>query len=429
MAMDPVTLTAVESLAHELLPALQRRLSALLAMPAGERRCDEATRQLTVNTIELFAMLREWIGNPASGTGHGSGAAADGQLTVVTAVSIPRELVDALSEHVDLLESDQICLNGLGRDFSKPGLPTSAAAQVAEISSRLSQDVASIKKITCVMQQRPSTDLARALQRVVDGNVADSQAGYSMRLSFESFNVDQAQVEVAASAFASAVRCVADGAMAQGNPQPVVEVAARISAGLVRATLRCPGLKSLEGVKLDALARTFAAVKGAVYVLRGERPGVVCEVPASLRSMTGIIVRAGGENYALPVHGIIETLRIDPALIQIIAGQEFLNLRSTSLPLIALAAVVGKSSQGHVQGQGKEVAGPRYAVVVASGSNRFGLVVDGLIQHRDLSLRPLGGGLANRPEVIGGALDSDGKVIMVIDPRHIRANLARPGAA
>jgi chemotaxis protein histidine kinase CheA len=45
--------------------------------------------------------------------------------------------------------------------------------------------------------------------------------------------------------------------------------------------------------------------------------------------------------------------------------------------------------------------------------------VDELVQHRDLTLRPLGGALAARPEIFGGAIDADGKIIVVFDPREI----------
>ena len=415
MTMDPVTSTAFESLAHEVLPALQRRLAALAALPADDRRCDEATRHLIINTLELFPMLREWMENKVP-SGKPVVAPADPGL-----VQVPGELLDTLVEYADLLELDQLRLRAMVKGLSANDRQESGALELSAVAARLSQDVNGIRRVAAGLQQRTSSELATALQRIVAGHVAEHPAHYAVRTSFEAFNLDQAQIDVAANSFASAVRVVAEGAVAQGEKSPVIEVSARLTAGLVRATLRCAGLKSLDGVKVDALARTFALVKGSVFIVRGERLAIACEVPASLRAMTGIVVKAGEENYALPVHGIIETMRIDPSLVQQIAGQEFLNLRSTSLPLVPLTAVVGKPVSKSGDG--------RYAVVVASGSNRFGLVVDRLIEHRDLSLRPLGGSLANRPEVIGGALDSDGNVIMVIDPRHIRITAAKSSAA
>ncbi len=406
MTMDPVTSTAFEGLALELLPALQQRLAALAALPADGRRCDEVTRQLIVSAVDLLSMLRPWVEGRA-GQEH---------------VSVPRELVDSLVEHADLLEIDQLHLHALARGFTAAAQKDPVGGQIANVSKRIAQDVTGIRRIAAGLQQRPSSDLAGALRRLVLANASKGTSRYSILTRFEAFGMDQTQVEVAADAFAGAVRCVAEGAIAQGDNCPAVEVSARLSAGLVRATLRCQGLKSLDGLNIEALARAFAAVKGTVFLIRGDRPAIVCEIPASLRVMPGIVVRAGDENYALPVHGIVETMRIDPGHIQTISGQEFLNLRSMSLPLIPLVAVVGKPVM-------KSLEAVRYAVVVASGSNRFGLVVDSLVEHRNLSLRPLGGSLASRPEVIGGALDTDGNVIMVIDPRHIRVSAAKPSAA
>ncbi len=342
---------------------------------------------------------------------------------------VTSSLFESLADHAGMLEADQLRLHAIAKAFVASKSESAQVQELWELAGRMAVDISAIRSMVTAVQQRPSTELVRRLSDVAARRSSESGLGYTLKTDFSSFDLDHDQMEGIALAIAAAVHSIAVTAGMAGMAVIVVE--GRKDSGLFRATITAESIVSLEDVALDGIAQPFAALKGLVFVRPGNIQALVCEVPGSLRSMKGIVVRAGRENYALPVHSIVETMRLDPLHIQVIGGQEFLNFRSTSLPLVPLVSLlgeVGSYDSGHDSGHQNDAGSPRYALVVSVAGKRFGLVVDQLIQHRDLVLRNLGGSLAARPEIIGGAVDADGKIIMVLNPRYIDQSALKPAA-
>ena len=342
---------------------------------------------------------------------------------------VTSSLFESLADHAGMLEADQLRLHAIAKAFVASKSESAQVQELWELAGRMAVDISAIRSMVTAVQQRPSTELVRRLSDVAARRSSESGLGYTLKTDFSSFDLDHDQMEGIALAIAAAVHSIAVTAGMAGMAVIVVE--GRKDSGLFRATITAESIVSLEDVALDGIAQPFAALKGLVFVRPGNIQALVCEVPGSLRSMKGIVVRAGRENYALPVHSIVETMRLDPLHIQVIGGQEFLNFRSTSLPLVPLVSLLGDAggyNSGHDSGREGDAGSPRYALVVSVAGKRFGLVVDQLIQHRDLVLRNLGGSLAARPEIIGGAVDADGKIIMVLNPRYIDQSALKPAA-
>lgn len=404
---ENLTSKAINRLVDEVLPALQDQLFAISSRPAGQRSCDESTRHLVVEALDLFATLGEWLGRdfPAADP-NGSGAAPRRKGHFIVDASF----LDALVEHADLLDSDQLRLQSVVQLITQNQMDSDLFQDLHGLARRFADDVEGVRGVVDALKQSPSSELVKRLAEVVAENVVDAGLRYEVKSDFSEFDLDHDQLDGLGDALAATAQFLAVSAITSGDTFPVILIEGRKTSGLVRVVLRTEASLPTQGLNLDVLAEQFVQLKGHIFQGAGSIPSLICEVPSSLRSMKGIVVKAGGENYALPVHGIVETMRLDPARIQVIGGQEFLNFRSSSLPLVRLAQILGKTS---------DVAAARYALIVSSSEQRFGLLVDELIEHRDLALRPLGGSLTTRPEVIGGAVDSDGHVIMVIDPARI----------
>jgi len=56
------------------------------------------------------------------------------------------------------------------------------------------------------------------------------------------------------------------------------------------------------------------------------------------------------------------------------------------------------------------------AVIVSSGAEKFGLIVDKLRNEQEFVVKPLGGHLAKIPGISGSTLLGDGKVVLIINP-------------
>lgn len=419
MGMDPVTTIAFESLLKQALPALQERLMAISKLPESERTCDDGMRRIIADSLDLFGMMRHWLGGTSPVEDVPKAAPATSRELAQGRFAAENSLMDALVEHVDLLDSDQLRLQSLAKLMTQSDSPAGLLQELGELASRFTNDVVGVREVVGVLSQSPSSELAKRLAHEVERDAAQGRMDYEMKSDFSEFDLDNVQLDGLVAALAGAVRLIAGTGITLGGAVPVILLEARQASGLIRIVLRTAVPVSFRGLDLEALSQSFAKLKGLVFEGAGEIPSLVCEVPSSLRSMKAIVVQADGENYALPVHGIVETMRLDPSRIQIIGGQEFLNFRSTSLPLVRLTAILGKKTNSTTF---------RYALVVSTSIQRFGLVVDALLEQRHMVLRSLGGSLTSRPEVVGGAVDSDGRVIMVIDPRKFHPESLKPAA-
>lgn len=416
MGMDPVTKDAFDSLVAEILPALQTRLQDIARLPAEQRQSDDDTRHLIINTIDLLAGLRGWLG-----AGEGivsqtvSPAAAPANAQVVTAGSdraLDALALERLSVAISAIELDHLkLLSATKMLLGEPGFAASGEIRkFAELATGIVKSFAKLRASVDTVQRRTGEELASALAQAIAATGAPIPAD----IDLSEVHLDHPMVQPVAAVLAELMRGAAD----QGR----LVVSGRLSAGMLRFTVSvnlAAGQNMLpihaQSAWFRAAAEAARAIKGVVGFDAAERGSVTFEVPASLRGIKGIVVRAGDQHYALPDYGIVETLRLDGQRVQTIDGQDFLNTHETSLPLVSLPKLLGHAEPA----AGAGATRGRYALIVQSRGSKCGVVVDELVQHRELTLRPLGGALSSRPEIFGGAVDADGKVIVVLDPREI----------
>jgi two-component system chemotaxis sensor kinase CheA len=126
--------------------------------------------------------------------------------------------------------------------------------------------------------------------------------------------------------------------------------------------------------------------------------------------MPSLLVRVGGATYALPLHAVTETLRVEPADVQRLHRREAIRLRGAVLPLLPLRDVFGLEP---VRGAARR---PRFVVSVkAGGDRRMGLVVDSLVGGQEVVIKPLGKLVGDVRGVSGAAILGDGSVALILD--------------
>lgn len=460
MAIDPVTSTALKSLVQDALPDIQRRFAGLAAGLDGgpdegldggplKEHDIHSMRHALANTLDLLAIVGVWLSEGApeqeqpvvaiQGTKDESASVSTAGHQVPPRVNsldlknqflIPIQILDGLSEFGDLLEADQLRLRAVSRVAHDMNPEAPFVSQLTELAAQVGDDVAGLRRILDTITFRDSSELETRLEQSLAKVVRESGLRLVVEKSFSQFKVDHAHVDDLAESLAGAAIAMGVVAAGAGVTEPRIRLDAARKGGILQfrfSLFQDASIDVVRSLDLDPFIDMFESVKAVVYRESSGLDYLIVEMPASLKSMKGIVVQSAGETYALPVHGIIETIRIDTNRVQIIGGQEYLNFRSSSLPLVPLADVLGKvdeSGNPNVRSQ----SGTRYALVIQSGGRRFGLTVDQLVQHRELAVRPLGGSLARRRTVMGGAIDSDGRVILVLDPRQVRTAIEK-GAA
>lgn len=168
-----------------------------------------------------------------------------------------------------------------------------------------------------------------------------------------------------------------------------------------------------RGVGMDAVKAAIERLGGRVALASevGEGTMVSLRLPATAALTTVLIVRVGGERFAIPLDMVVETVRIPrKSVLPVGLGQAFV-LRSRTLPLIELAALLGMPAPS--------AAADARILVVDVGQGQVGIVVDDFSERLDVMLRPMTGLLAHIPGVSGTTLLGDGSVLLVLNLAEI----------
>jgi two-component system chemotaxis sensor kinase CheA len=180
-----------------------------------------------------------------------------------------------------------------------------------------------------------------------------------------------------------------------------------------------------RGVGLDVVEASVTAVRGRIDVrsVAGQGTEFRLIVPISLAVLPCLVVAAGGQDFALPLHSV--------TLAQAGDGDGAAHAEERAALWIGGMPVVVSSLAGAVGMPATAPVGP--VVVLESGARRYGFQVDALVGQRDVVVKDLGQLLGRLGVVRGAGVDPDGSVLVVLDAAGLidRAWQSRPapGAA
>ena len=165
-----------------------------------------------------------------------------------------------------------------------------------------------------------------------------------------------------------------------------------------------------RGVGLDIVSTNIQRVNGSIQVEtqigRGTQFKIV--LPLTLAIVPALLVKVADATFAIPLVMITETLRLEQGEIKYISQKPVTVLRQSVLSLINLSDIF-HSQQGDDQGRNI------FAVVVQSGKQRVGLIVDSLVGEEDVVVKPLGGFIGDIPGISSAAILSEGQVALIVD--------------
>ncbi len=228
-----------------------------------------------------------------------------------------------------------------------------------------------------------------------------------------------------------------------------------------------------RGVGMDVVKTNLDQLGGNVDIISevGQGTTISIKLPLTLAIIPCQIIMTGGERYAIPQVNLEELLRI-PATqvkdrVERVGDAEVVRLRGNLLPLIRLSEIIDleytywddrtqetKKDQrqhlsdrrckksplfndGHATSEepssDKELfprstedrrvsaASALNIVVVSTGSMRYGLVVDRLLDSEEIVIKPLGRHLQHCKGYAGATIMGDGRIALILDV----SNLAR----
>jgi two-component system, chemotaxis family, sensor kinase CheA len=166
-----------------------------------------------------------------------------------------------------------------------------------------------------------------------------------------------------------------------------------------------------RGVGMDVVRSNIEAIGGRIDL--HSQPGlgttVRVKIPLTLAILSALIVNVAGQCYAIPQIGVVELVRIgedNASLLQCVGGAPVFRLRESLLPLVRL----DEALQCAAPREGEESI-----VVCQVGGQKFGLVVDRIVDTQEIVVKPLGRMVKAIPFFSGTTILGDGRVIMILD--------------
>jgi two-component system chemotaxis sensor kinase CheA len=179
-----------------------------------------------------------------------------------------------------------------------------------------------------------------------------------------------------------------------------------------------------RGVGMDVVRANVERVGGSVEVESRLGVGTTLRmrVPLTLAIVPSLVVRSGGQSFALPQSALLELVDLPHGnlghVVQQIGSAEVYRLRESLLPMVWLDRLLGlepcetEARQGH------------YMAVLEADGCRYGLVVDDLVSPEEIVVKPLSAVLREIGVFSGATVLGNGTLALILD---VSATAARAG--
>lgn len=198
---------------------------------------------------------------------------------------------------------------------------------------------------------------------------------------------------------------------------------ATLSPEEIDALIFLPGFSTAEkvtdvsgrGVGMDVVRKNIKDLGGEINMVNTPGFGTNFQIslPLTLAILDGMIIRVGAEKYILPISNILETMQVNNnELMHVRNGEEVINVRGEFIPIIYLYRIF------NINGANTNISKP-LVVLVESGRNKFGVVVDELLGQQQVVIKNLEENSNKVDGISGATILGDGNVSLILDVAQI----------
>lgn len=375
----------------------------------------------------------------------------------VESVRVPAERLDELMDRVGELVIVQSRLQQIAAGSADIGLRT-----VSEEMERLCSE---LRVTMMVLRMVPVATLFDRYRRLVHDLQRDTGKKIELSTDGESTEMDKTVIERLADPLVHLVRNSADHGLepteariAAGKPEAgSIRLSARQTGGEViisvtddgrgidRAKVRAkaetagliqpgatipdqdllqlifqPGFSTASsvtnlsgrGVGMDVVKKAIESLHGSIDIASrpGEGSTVSLRIPLTLAIIDGLLVRVGEGHYVIPLPAVEECIEISQEEDLRSRGRAFLSLRDALVPFIRLRElfVTGTKPDPYQK-----------MVVVSTGEERVGLIVDQIIGHHQTVIKSMSKLHDDVTTFSGATILGDGSVALILDVANL----------
>ena len=380
--------------------------------------------------------------------------AADPKLRrKVESVRVPAERLDELMDRVGELVIVQSRLQQIAATSADIGLRT-----VSEEMERLCSE---LRVTMMVLRMVPVATLFDRYRRLVHDLQRDTGKKIELSTDGESTEMDKTVIERLADPLVHLVRNAADHGLEDGDARRAagkseagsIRLSARQTGGEViisvtddgrgidRARVRAkaeaagliqpgatiadqdllqlifqPGFSTASsvtnlsgrGVGMDVVKKAIESLHGSIDLASrpGEGSTVSLRIPLTLAIIDGLLVRVGEGHYVIPLPAVEECIELSQEEDLRSRGRAFLSLRDTLVPFIRLRELFATGTKPDLY---------QKMVVVSTGEERVGLIVDQIIGHHQTVIKSMSKLHDEVATFSGATILGDGSVALILD--------------
>ncbi|MDR3636364.1 MAG: hybrid sensor histidine kinase/response regulator [Isosphaeraceae bacterium] len=167
-----------------------------------------------------------------------------------------------------------------------------------------------------------------------------------------------------------------------------------------------------RGVGLDVVKNAVEALHGTVVL--SSTPGLgtrfTLSVPLTMTTLRALLLKAGGQTFALASASVRTLVRVDPEEFHSIEGRLVLARGGPPVPLAHLAGILGLAQPEPLRA-GVKVPG----LILTAGDRRAALLVDVLEAEQEIIIKNLGTRIRRLRYFSGATVLADGRVALVLN--------------
>lgn len=412
----------------------------------------EAAEVPVVETVEAAAAQPVATNDEAPAAGESRQVKAGGET-----VRVPAERLDEMMDRVGELVIAQSRLKQLAASSSDIALRA-----VAEEIERLASEM---RDTMMVVRMVPIAQLFGRFRRLIHDLARDTGKAIELVTEGEATELDKTVIERLADPLIHLIRNAADHGLetpeqraAAGKPatgrillaarQSGAEVVITITddgRGVDRARVRAkaeengliqpgqvlsdaellsqifaPGFSTAaaitnlsgRGVGMDVVKKTIEGLRGSIELAStpGEGSVVSLRIPLTLAIIDGLLVRVGASRYVIPLSSVEECVELSVEQDFRSTGRSLITLRDELVPFIRLRQLFASGTEPDTH---------QKIVVVSTGHERVGLVVDQILGDHQTVIKSLSGFHAEIGAFSGATILGDGGVALILDIGHL----------
>ena len=175
-----------------------------------------------------------------------------------------------------------------------------------------------------------------------------------------------------------------------------------------------------RGVGLDAVQDMVKQVRGTVRIssLAGAWTTFQLELPVTLSVVRAVLAEIGGEPYAFPLAFISRVVKLSRKKIDMLEGRQHFELDGRRIGLVNAHQVLGTVEP---PATGDELS----VIVVGDAHQTYGIIVDRLMDQRELVVQPLDPYLGKIKDISAGSFMEDGSPVLIVDAEDMIRSVSK----